>query len=552
MNRIQSQRVLQDEDVNFDETFDVIVVGTGAAGYSAAIAAAMGGSSVLQLEKASEVGGTTKKSQGAIWVPNNHFMRKSGMPDPQEHFLKLVARLARPNLYNPNLEFYGLSEWEYNQSVAFYDNAGTALEALVDWGAFGLMHLADMPDYHADLPENHAKFGRVMLPLVGGRPGEPGSGADLIASMDERACAIGIDIRVGHTVRRLYVDDDGSPTGVQVETDRVLSFRAQKAIIFASGGWAQSGYLRNNFLAGPLLGACAAKTNTGDFLPIATDLSADLVNMNYCAMAPMVVDHAIANRPDSCGTWRMGGDSMIMVNKYGHRVADEKAVYHELARVFHTWDPGRREYPNLVLMAIWDAPGYEQGSGSILPGIEHHWGNPLVMALPDQPHLVKADTIKELATAIGEHLRQFSEHTGGLELDLHFERELNNSIQQFNKFAASGEDEAFHRGERPISRFFSGPPRAGNTANPTMAPISEAGPYFATLMGPSALDTSGGPKTDECGRVLRRDGRPIQGLYAVGNCAGSPFGQAYFGAGATLGPYLTNGYVAGTSAATSL
>jgi 3-oxosteroid 1-dehydrogenase len=551
VSQAYGQNVVLDKGASFDETFDVIVVGTGAAGYAAAISAAMHGSSVLQLEKAGEVGGTTKKSQGFIWVPNNHFMQNAGIADPLDDFLKFVARLSRPNLYSPNREFYGLSQWEYDKAVAFYNNGASALKTLVDWDAICIQHALGIPEYHAEIPENRIQSGRVVYPSAVGQPEGHGTGESLIGHMDVRARTLGVDVRVRHEVRRLYVDDDGRATGVQVETDRSVSFGAQKAVIFASGGWAQNVDLRNNFLSGPLLGACSAKTNTGDFLPIVAGLSVELVNMNYCAMAPMVLDYAIANQPDTCGSWRIGGDSMIMVNKYGRRITDEKAMYNELARVFHAWDPVQKEYPNLVMIAVWDAAAHEQGSKPIFPDHDLHFGNPMVCGKPDQPHLLKANTIAELVSTIGKHLQQYSEYTGGVELGPHFERELHSSIERFNKFAASGVDEDFHRGEYPMPKLLSGLPRLGNTANPTMAPISEAGPYYATLMAPSALDTSGGPKTDHFGRVLRHDGTPIDGLYAVGNCAGSPFGQAYLGAGATLGPYLTNGYLAGTSAATT-
>ena len=97
--------------------------------------------------------------------------------------------------------------------------------------------------------------------------------------------------------------------------------------------------------------------------------------------------------------------------------------------------------------------------------------------------------------------------------------------------------------------FFNGPPRPGNSGNPTLYPISDSGPYYATLMVPSSIDTNGGPRTDCDGRVLDRTGAPIAGLYGVGNCVASPFGKAYPAAGATLGPYFANGYLAGRAAA---
>jgi 3-oxosteroid 1-dehydrogenase len=552
VSQIHAQHVISDHDVEFDDAADVIVVGTGAAGYSAAIAAVKHGSSVIQLEKAGRVGGTTRKAQGWIWAPNNHFMQAAGIPDPLDDFLKLVARLARPNHYNPHGKYFGLSQWQYEQSMAFYKNAPKALETLNEWGAIRLQHGAGVPEYHCDLPENAVESGRAMFPSVMGEADETiGTGEDLIGQLDKKARELGIDIRLHHAVQRVYLDSDGRVTGVQAQSNSSVSYRARKAVIFASGGFTHNVEMRNNFLSGPIFGGCAAQTNTGDFIAIANDLSTELTNMNYPLMAPMVLDYAIANKADITGTWRMGGDAMIMVNKYGHRVADEKALYHELAQVFHTWDPSKMEYPNLVLIAIWDADAQEHFSNQLIPGYDYTFGNPMLIGKPEQPHLLEADTIGDLVERIDKHLKEFSAYTGGTSIAEDFMQELTQSIERFNQFAKAGLDQDFHRGERPMTVFFNGLPRPGNTANPTMFPISGTGPYYATVMAPSAIDTNGGPKTDQHSRVLRRDGSVVPGLYAAGNCAGSPFGQAYLGAGATLGPYLTNGYIAGTSAATS-
>ena len=92
-------------------------------------------------------------------------------------------------------------------------------------------------------------------------------------------------------------------------------------------------------------------------------------------------------------------------------------------------------------------------------------------------------------------------------------------------------------------------PESPASANPTMAPLADTGPYYAVILAPGTLDTKGGPRTDPHGRVLANGGRPIPGLYAVGNCAASPSGQAYWGAGATLGPMITYAWLAGQHAA---
>jgi 3-oxosteroid 1-dehydrogenase len=127
-----STELIHESDVRFDNETDVVVVGSGAGAFSAAISASKHGASVIQLEKASQIGGTTKKAAAAYWVPNNHFMRGDGREDPKSDALKYMARLTRPNSYDPEKPHLGLTEWEYRMTEAFYDNAGPAVEQLCD------------------------------------------------------------------------------------------------------------------------------------------------------------------------------------------------------------------------------------------------------------------------------------------------------------------------------------------------------------------------------------------------------------------------------------
>lgn len=539
-----------DPGPSFDEVTDVVVVGTGAAGYSASVAARKGGAEVVQLEKAAEVGGTTRKAGGWIWVPNNPFMQRAGMTDDREDFIRYVARLARPHRYRPDTPLHGLTQWQVEKLGAFYDRGAEALQQLMDWGAIRIQHGVGVPDYFAQLPENTAPEGRCMFPNQLDQPDGPiGSGQDIIDLFDRVAQEIGVDVRVEHRVEQVVVEG-GAVTGIVAETPAgTRTIRARKGVVFATGGFTHNVEMRDNFLSGPILNGCAARTNTGDFVAIAQELGAELLNMNYALMAPMVLDVAVENAPTTTGTWRMGGDSMIWVNKYGRRVTDEKAMYHELAQVFHAWDPARAEFPNLVLAAIWDQSSEDHFSGDLIPGYTYEFGNPMVMNRPDRPHVLRAETIDELADAIQIRLKEFEEATGGHRLDESFTENLKASIQRFNDLAAEGVDTDFHRGETPMPLFFNGPARPGNTGNPTMYPISTSGPYYATLMVSSSIDTNGGPRTDLEGRVLDRSGSPITGLYGAGNCVASPFGKAYPAAGATLGPYFTSGYVAGSAIA---
>ena len=127
---------------------------------------------------------------------------------------------------------------------------------------------------------------------------------------------------------------------------------------------------------------------------------------------------------------------------------------------------------------------------------------------------------------------------------------LSATIERFNSFARSGVDEDFHRGESAIELFMHGE-RAGDSElpNPTMFPLAEHGPYYATILAPGAIDTKGGPKVNERMQILDGAEIPVPGLYGVGNCVASPSGQAYWSGGSTWGPYITFGYVAARSIA---
>lgn len=544
MTRIPSHLIEDSSAIHFDGEADIIVVGTGAGGFSAAVTAAKNGASVLQLEKAETIGGTTKKAAAAYWVPNNHFMRQKGQADPKEYALKHMARLTRPATYDPSKPHLGLSAWEYEMIEAFFDSAGDAIEQLTNWGALEPVPWEIQPDYYAEMPENKAPHGRIIYPhLRGGSPDDVGDGSDMIATFAAVSQSLGVDIRSNHAVSGVAIDSSGSVAGVTANTPNgKRTFRARKAVIFASGGFTHNIDLRTNSLPGPVISGCAALSNTGDFIPIAQDLGAELVNMNGAWLAPMVLDRAIAKLPDATCSFSIPGDSMIFVNRYGRRVVNEKAPYQDMVPSFWAWESQRAEYPNLILAMIWDEASKRHHSGS-------KYGNPMVPDGGDQSHIVTANTLEELAQALRSRLERYANEIGSWNLDDGFVANLKATIAHYNVFAATGKDEDFRRGEAAIERYFNMGGRPGNDKNETMWPISETGPYYATLLCPATLDTKGGPRTNTRGQVLRRDGGIIKGLYAVGNCAGAMSGGSYWAGGATLGPIITTGYLAGQDAA---
>ena len=344
----------------YDGAFDIVCVGAGAGGLATALFSRWLGNSVLILEKAPEVGGTTRKAAFWYWVPNNQAMRDKGMEDPREDCLRYMARLSRPECYDPADPHLGMPAWEYAMFEAIYDNASTATELLKEKGALDYRHCDFVPDYWAELPEDKAPTGRVLVP-VDARDTMSDGGLRAVESMSRAATEAGVDIRTGHRVQRVIRNLAGDVVGVEASAGNGTArrFHARKAVVFCTGGFTHNVEIRKNFLNVPIYGGCAAKTNEGDFIPIAGQLGAQLRNMNYAWMCPVVLEKAIAGDPTLIGTFSPSGDSMIYVSKQGHRVANEKLAYNEMAQKFYEWDPTAGRVSQ---------PGVDRGLGPAQPG----------------------------------------------------------------------------------------------------------------------------------------------------------------------------------------
>ena len=525
------------------EQFDIIIVGAGAAGLACALFSAWQGNKVLLLEKAPEVGGTARKAAFWYWVPNNRPLRELGIKDPKEDCLRYMARLSRPETYSPDLPRFGMTEWEYDMCEAIYDNTTVAAELLAERGGLEYRHCPDVPDYWGDLPEDAAPRGRVLLPKDACETMSDG-GAVAVRSMLEAARKAGVEVRTSCRVQSLTTDEMGTVSGIQAQYAGygTVEYKARKAVIFCTGGFTHNKTMRKNFLSVPVFGGCAARSNEGDFVRIGTAAGAELRNMNYAWMCPIVLEKALNDDPGLIGTFSASGDSMIYVNQYGKRVTNEKLAYNEAAQAFFAWDPSSSSYPNLVLAAIWDARSQQHSASS-------EFGRFIVPEGEDDAHVIKGETIVELAQNIRARVAQLAPQIGNLYFGQDFEVNLPATIERYNSFASSGHDSDFQRGDRPIEVLFNGPAATDPAGpNPTMYPISNTGPYFATLLTGGNLDTKGGPVTNRHGQVLDYEGSPIGHLYGVGNCVASPSARAYWAGGATIGPILAFAYLAAQSA----
>lgn len=527
----------------FDATYDIVIAGGGGVGFATALFARWRGDDVVILEKAARTGGTARKAAFWYWVPNNKAMRALGIEDKKEDCIRYMARLSRPETYDPDDRRFGMTRWEYDMCAAIYDNASAATELLAKKGALEYRHCETVPDYWAELPEDKAPTGRVLVPLEA-RDTMSDGGAVAMRKMAEAAERDGVEVRTGHRVQRVIVDDAGRVIGVEADTasGKSVRLKARKAVIFATGGFIHDKEMRRNFLSAPVMGTCAVPTNEGDFVHIGSSVGAELRNMNYAWMCPVLLEKALKKDPDLIGTFSPSGDSMIYVNRDGKRVANEKLAYNESAQSFFKWDQARSEYPNLVLVAIWDRRSQEHSASD-------EYGRFIVPKGTDDAHVIKGKTLKSLAANIDKRLKKYASEIGGLRLSPDFMDNLEKTITRFNGFARKGKDLDFQRGDRPVEQLFNGP-AAEQPAGPnaTMYPISGEGPYYAALMTGGSLDTKGGPMTNPKGQVLDRMGKPIPGLYGAGNCVASPSGRAYWAGGATLGPFLAYAYLAAKAA----
>lgn len=537
----------------WSDVVDVIVVGTGSAGLAAAISAARRGSSVLVLEKSLHGGGTTAKSSGTMWFPNNTPMREHGLSDDRASALRYMARVSYPDRYTSASPTLGLTCREHSLLEALYDHGAEAFDELVADGAipYDQEAVPGFPDYHADLPEDAAPVGRSIRIAMqpGYRPGSPGmtGGQHLVNTMMEVARSYGVEIRFDHRVHGAIRDADGAVVGLEVRRRRdTLLIGARRGVIFATGGFLHNEAMSQAFLRGPVYGGAADEGAEGDFIRIASEVGAQLGNMSHAWWDQVTLESALRTRSTIRDCTYLFGDSMIIVDRWGHRVMNEKSTYNERGQVHFVWDPQNRDYSHRILLLLFDDHVVRDARFA-----RHRYPVPTIEN-PDEgwEAIISADTWHDLAQAVQARLVELGPQIGEFVLADSFIDNLNQTIERFNAFADSGVDADFRRGESPIEKAWATTPRHENAPNPTMFRFG-AGPFHCVLLGGGALDTKGGPVIDPAARVLDHQDQPIPGLFGAGNCIASPTGQGYYGPGGTIGPAITFGWLAGRSAATA-
>lgn len=536
-----------------DDNADVIVVGGGAAGAVAALFAHEAGARVIVIEAADYFGGTAAKSGGNIWVPNNSEMRKRGVTDSKEDFLRMAAQASYPDVFSEDIQGFGLSPAALSLLSTFYENAASTIDTLAAMNAlktrrfhFGSEDMPKAPDYYDDLRMNPGSGkGRVLSPVT--QDGAIGVGDELMAQLGAALAARSIPVRLNCRATRL-IAQDGAVVGVEaLANERQVRLMARRGVIFTTGGFTHNPEFLSRFHANPVLGGCAIPTCRGDFVAIAERAGAQLGNMSGAWRAQVILDDVVMNKATPQDIWVIPGDSVILVNRHGRRTMNEKRNYHSRAKAMYAVDANTGGYNGLIQFLIYDARAANLWAG-------YHPFPPF----PDgADHILSGQTLEVLSAAIMNRLKMLGYADRGISLADDFVSGLRAEIGTFAEYAKQGRDRQFGRGSEAYDQYYHAAlapqPSAdwptNDLPNPTMYPFSATGPYYAIIIGPGTLDTNGGPIIDEKAQVLNADGKPIPGLFGAGNCIASPARDSYWAAGATLANAMTFGAIAGRTAA---
>ena len=338
--------------------------------------------------------------------------------------------------------------------------------------------------------------------------------------------------------------------GVSVETpDGLQRIRGHQAVIVATGGYAHNTDMIQRYQEVFAYGSCAMPSSQGDFIPLAGRVGAQMGNLHGAWRCGVVLEQALENRSVGTGLFVPPGDSILLVNRFGQRFVNEHRNYNDRSRSHATFDSNRVEFPNEFQFMVYDQ--------RIVEIVGEQNGQPPIK--PSESYVISGQTLSDLARKIVARIEALTPQLGGYQLDAAFVRNLESTVQSFNQYAVAGHDPDFGRGELPYDTAWHqlwALPTYTEThpANPypnlSLHPLAAEGPYHAIIVAPGLLDTNGGPLTDSSARVVDKDFQPIPGLYGAGNCICAPTRNAYAGAGGTLGPALTYGYIAGKHALT--
>ncbi|MEO5662795.1 MAG: FAD-binding protein [Nocardioides sp.] len=535
----------------WDDEFDLVIVGSGGGGMAAALTAHDVGLGCVIVEKAKLYGGTTGISGGGIWVPNNPTLRRAGHDDSRESIRTYLDELIGERVEPKRLDAYvdhgpaAMALLEQSRWVKFFWTKGYAdyhpelqggrplgrsIEAVpFDTRKLGGDEKFQRPNSmkgplglwitakdYKNLAMVKRTWGgrraslvaawRVASNVIRRRHMSTG-GRALVARLRMALKDAGIPLWLETPMTSLVVED-GRVVGIEVvQNGEMKRIRARKGVLLASGGFEHNQEMRDQWLpeGGREDLSLGARENVGDGITAGIGLGAAVDLMDDAWWMPSVTHPSGASIPLVSERCIPGS---VIVSSDGRRFTNESSPY---TNFVHDQLDGK----HVPAWFVMDAKARRRYPfAQVLPG------QPFPKSFYEAGLVVKATTLDELAETVGL--------TG-----------LTATVATFNDYARNGVDLEFGRGNSAYDRYYGDP----TLKNPNLDTI-DTGPFYAVRLDVGDLGTKGGLVCDEHARVLREDGSIIDGLYVTGNASSSVMGTEYAGPGATIGPSIVFGYVA--------
>lgn len=555
---------------------DVLVVGSGAAGMSAAVTAAIGGASVLVAEKASVLGGTSAWSGGWLWIPGNPLAREEGIEEDASTPLTYLQhemggepaddRLRTFLRYGPEMvDFFRrhttVQFISGSKMPDFHTSPGSAAggrsltaqpyhgRQLGDWlhrlrppletislAGMGIAGGADMAHFfNATRSPRSALYAAGRLVRHGwqrlryGRGQYLVNGNALMARLLHSALEAGVQFQLNAPVERL-LHGAGGVYGAELRTDSGPLTIHATAVVLACGGFPQD----RQRLAQQVPHAA---NGYGHFSAAPPDNQGDGIRLGEAVGGQFdeTLRHPMAWAPVSRVTLASGlqlvfphlveraKPGFIAVLPDGKRFVNEADSYHDFIAALLAATPAGIAPQAWLLADYQTVKRYGLGHARPFPFSPEIWVR--------TGYLQRGQTLAELAQKCGINTEQ-----------------LQLTVERFNDFAANGKDHDFQRGDSAYN-LAQGDGRAAH--HPTLGLI-DRGPFFAVRILPGSLGSFSGLKTDPRARVLDAQQIPITGLYAIGNDMSAVMRGYYPSGGITLGPAMTFGYLVGKDLAAEI